>query len=326
MINKTQIILFFFLLTPLFGDTLSKEQGWFEADKIVAYVNIQPILKSQLDERIKIEKARNTSRNTFEIVDSFINDQLLYQAADRESIIISDKKVDSHIEEMMEFYGSKSQQAFIKQIEEEQNVPFSIYREELRKKLIMEQLMVYAMDFVPPTEGEAKEWYEVNKERLLEVRFQHILIKPKDNSFTEEKNANIVIENLRERILGGESFGRLAQQFSDDKTSAGNNGIIGWTSFATVDKNIVNYVYSMNRPNEITPVFKTQQGYHIIKYIGRRYRPYEDIRDRIFQMISQQARMEQFEAWVVNQRNNSEIVVLIPGYDEYARNKKSNQP
>ncbi len=312
LILVTQLV-----LQNLSAETISNENGWYKADRVIATVNSEPILLSQLESRLEIEKNRKEPKNKFEIIDSFINDELLYQAAERESIIVSEKKVDSHIEELMEFYDIDSIDAFMKRIESQENVPWDVYREEVKKKLVIEQLMVYAMDYVPPTEGEAREWYEKNKKNMLQVRFQHILIKPKDDSFTAEKEANVLIEDLRERILGGESFGRLARQFSHDNTSARNNGIIGWTSFAEVDKDIVYVVYNMKNRGTVTPVFKTPSGYHIIKYLGRRYLPYDQIRDRIFQSMSQQARMDQFQDWVEGQRAVSDIKVFVEGYEEH---------
>ncbi|MFW5808112.1 MAG: peptidylprolyl isomerase, partial [Spirochaetota bacterium] len=137
-----------------------------------------------------------------------------------------------------------------------------------------------------------------------------------DDTFTADKNANVVIENIRSRIRGGESFGRLARQFSHDRKSASNDGVIGWISFGEVDREIVGYVYNMKEQGKVSPVFKTNKGYHIIKYLGRRYLPYNEIRDRIFQMISQQSRMNQFQEWVKEQRKFSDIRVFIPGYEE----------
>lgn len=319
--NTILLLLTILIFGSIFAQDTTSESGWYKADRVIAMVNSDPILQSELDARLEIEKGRPKPKDQFELIDSFINDKLLYQAADRESIIVSDKKVESHIDELMQFYGAPSREAFIKTIEDQEKVPFEVYREEVRKKLVIEQLMVYAMDYVPPTEGDAREWYEEHKKSMLEVRFQHILIRPKDTSFSAEKEANTIIDNLRGRIEGGESFGRLARQFSQDKSSASNNGIIGWTSFAQVDREIVGYVYNMNNAGQVSPVFKTPSGYHIIKYLGRRYRPYEELRDRIFQMISQQARMQQFEEWIEERRSVSDIQVFIPGYDEYKKKR-----
>ncbi|MDA3900124.1 MAG: peptidylprolyl isomerase [Spirochaetes bacterium] len=308
---------------PVASAIADASDEWYTVDKVIALVNDDPILYSELSKRVELNKKRkNVSKKdrknlTFSTLDSFINEKLLHQAANREYILVSEEKVDSKIKELMEYTGSKNLEQFKKAVEKNENIPYEAYREELKNQLIIEQIMVYAMTYTPPTEAEAKAWYNKNKSQLLQLRFQHILITPKGDSFSAEKAANEQISQLREKALSGESFARLARQHSEDKASARADGFIDWISPGQLDQRFAYVVYNMKKRGEISQVFKSSFGYHIVKFYGRRYMPFEEIRNRIFQMISQEARMKQFQEWVKSEREKSHISVYVDGFDKY---------
>ncbi|HRX15935.1 MAG TPA: peptidylprolyl isomerase [Spirochaetota bacterium] len=320
----TKIILLLVISITAFSSITADNRKWYTVDKVVALVNDDPILYSDLYKRVEINKnrkgitAKDKKNMLYVTLDSYINELLLMQAANREYIIVSDEKVDNRIKEVMEHTGIKDIEQFKKNIEREEKIPFEVYREEMRKQITMELIMVYAMTFTPPSEAEAKAWYEKNKKQLLQLRFQHILIIPKGKSFSAEKEANELASQLRERAMSGESFARLARQYSDDKASARADGFIDWISPGQLDQRFAYHVFNMKSRGEISSVFKSSFGYHVVKYYGRRYLPYDQIRDRIFQMISQEARMNQFTEWVKGERANSHISVYVDGFDKYS--------
>lgn len=316
---KQLFILALLLLSlPLFS------QEWQKADRVIATVNTHPVIESHLEMMYDIAVKRSgNSKNLSSkqkqqlinsILDSLINEAILFQVADQESIIISEERIDNHIKDLMKYHGFSDTEKFKKHVEKTEKMPFTLYRNELKKQLTMEQLMVYAMDFVPPSESAAKEWYEKNKANMIQVRFQRILIIPKNDSFAEEKRANELAEELYQKINSGSSFESLARRHSEDRDSARNGGIVGWTSFSEVDPDVAGYVYQM-KERRLYPVFKTKKGYNVIRYFGTRSMPYEEIRDRIFQMIAQQARQEQFLQWVTEKREQCDVQIYLEGYE-----------
>jgi len=310
-----------FLLLFVIFQTLLFSQEWQSADKVIAIVNNQPVIESHLEEMFALAQKRANKRMTKQqlqelknsVLDSLISELLLYQAAEEESIIVSKERIDNQIKDLMKYNGFSDLEKFKKSIEKTEMMPYEMYVEEIKKQLTLEQIMVYSMDFVPPSEADAREWYEKNKERLLQVRFQRILIEPKNDSFSEEKRANELANELYNKINSGSSFESLARQNSDDKDSAKNGGLVGWTSFAEVDPDVAGFVYQM-KERRLYPVFKSKRGYNVVRYYGTRTMPYEEIRDRIFQMIAQQARHEQFNVWVAARREASEVHVYLDGY------------
>jgi peptidyl-prolyl cis-trans isomerase SurA len=117
------------------------------------------------------------------------------------------------------------------------------------------------------TEKLTKEAYERMKE---EVNASHILIKlnldadPKDTLIAFNK-----ISEIRAKVLKGESFEQLAQQYSEDPSAKTNKGNLGYfTAFGTI------YPFetvAYNTPiGQISNPVRTQFGYHLIKLNDKR--------------------------------------------------------
>ncbi len=115
-------------------------------------------------------------------------------------------------------------------------------------------------------------------ERLQwDVRASHILIYVEEHADPADTlKAWSKIMNIRERILGGESFSALAVEYSDDPSAKGqpatasrpamrgNSGDLGYFSVLDMVYPFENAVY--NTPvNEISMPVRTNFGYHIIK-------------------------------------------------------------
>lgn len=156
--------------------------------------------------------------------------------------------------------------------------------------------------------------YKENKNKLgNEVHIKHIVIRPKNSSFAEEKRANELINQIRDRILKGESFEKLASQYSEDP-SAKNGGDIGWVTLAEMDPYIANTVYRMKKPGEISTVIKAQTGYTIVKLINSRPTSFETVQDRILNMLYQRNVGEQFKKWIATRRAQSDIKIYLENY------------
>lgn len=120
---------------------------------------------------------------------------------------------------------------------------------------------------------------EVNDKLLTEaydrskkdVRAAHILIKcdaealPKDTLIAYKKALS-----LRDRVLKGEDFNKLAEQFSDDPSSKENKGDLGYFTVFNMVYPFETAAYSTQKGQVSMPV-RTRFGYHLIKV--------EDMRD-----------------------------------------------
>ncbi|OOV88477.1 peptidylprolyl isomerase [Oceanospirillum linum] len=121
---------------------------------------------------------------------------------------------------------------------------------------------------------------------VTETLARHILIKP--TALRTEAQARVLINKLRQRIQDGEDFAELARTYSDDKASAGEGGNLGW---AKPGKYVPQFEAAISNTsvNGISPAFRSQFGWHILRVEGRRS---QDIGD---QVARDQARQQLFK-------------------------------
>jgi len=86
------------------------------------------------------------------------------------------------------------------------------------------------------------------------------------NLTTEEKRANERLQKVRERILNGEDFCKLAAEFSQD-AGAKHCGQLGSYTLTELVPEYASVV-SRLRPGEISPIVRTRYGLHIIQLIA----------------------------------------------------------
>ncbi len=348
------------LMTILFMP-LSPASAWELYDRVIAVVNSEPIVQSEIDLRFSFLRSRKKiarskyAREKSRILDRFIEDALVKQTAREISVIVSNKKVLGHIEKMMGQYFAKNEkdtkklekvisaysgqindlvngstpfnkldrnlQKFIKTIEKKQKLPFVDYFEDIRTQMRREQLINIAIGVSPPSEDEAKKWYTKNKRKLgFEVRVKHILIRPAGRSFKAERAAAKKISALRNRILKGESFEKIAATYSQDPGSRARGGDLGWVMLAELDPLFAGNVYRMKRRGQISRVFKSGFGYHIVKYYGRKAVTYEKVKKMIMYRLYSEKMMVQYKKWVLRRKRESEIKIYM---DNYIASKES---
>lgn len=101
---------------------------------------------------------------------------------------------------------------------------------------------------------------------VTQTHARHILIRT--NQITSDEQAQQRLEQLRHRLLNGESFEDLARRHSDDAT-APQGGDLGWLS---PGETVPAFEQAMNslRPGEISEPIKSPFGWHIIEVLERR--------------------------------------------------------
>jgi putative peptidyl-prolyl cis-trans isomerase len=330
---------------------------WETYDSVIAVVNDTSIIESEIDSKFsQLLKFKNIPRNRYpaeksRILDKFIEDTLVMEAADTEAIVVTDRRVLGHIEELMkQYFSTKIQdkkkldkhvvkiinrlekqlaedtvmddkeldvyiEGFISFIESRFQISFKDYFEEIRAQIMREQVMSIAIGVTPPSKEEATDWYKKNRAKLGdEVWVRHILVVPAGGSFTAERDANEKISSLRNRIVAGESFEKLAAANSQDRESAGNGGDLGWKMLAEMDPYLAGYINQMRAPGQISQVFKSGMGYHIVKLMGRRPITFDKVERLIMYKLYNENMFEQFKKWVNRRKKESEIQIFMKNY------------
>lgn len=112
------------------------------------------------------------------------------------------------------------------------------------------------------------------------VKASHILLKIGKAGEGEIKET---LEGVRQRLLKGEDFNKLAALLSDDGTAKSNSGDLGYFPKGKMVKEFEEVAFGL-KVGEISPVFKTKFGYHIIKVseiVPSKYLSFDEVRPAI---------------------------------------------
>ena len=138
----------------------------------------------------------------------------------------------------------------------------------------------------------------VGGERLVkQTDVRHILIKP--NEVLDDQAAERLAGDLVERIRGGEDFGSLARQYSDDIGSATEGGELGWTNPGQMVPEFEAAMASATK-GEVTEPFRSEFGWHILEVTGRRDKDFSGAiqRSQVANYIREQKYQEELDAWL----------------------------
>ncbi len=137
-----------------------------------------------------------------------------------------------------------------------------------------------------------------NGEQVLvdQTHARHILIKT--DEVTSSEQAKTKLEDIRQRILSGADFSEMARQYSDDPGSGGLGGDLGWFGKGVMVKEF-QQVIDQTAINEISDVFQSPFGWHLLQVLGRRTvdETEESKRSSIRAQLQEQKKKEVLELW-----------------------------
>ena len=124
-----------------------------------------------------------------------------------------------------------------------------------------------------------------------EVSVAHIMILKQGEAAQQEK-ALATINDIYKKIQQGESFESLAQQFSEDKSSAPKGGVLQrFGSGQLSSEEFENVAFDLKTPNQISAPFESQFGWHIVKLIEKHpVRSYDEMKAELEDKIKRDER------------------------------------
>ena len=247
-----------------------------EVDGIIAVVGKNMIKYSELETAYLQSLAQGEHGITrCDILEQILVNKLMLHQAQVDSIEITDQEVETElnnrIKYMVKVYGS--QENLERQMHKSLHEIKSYYYDMIKENLMIQQAQSNVVGNVTVTPQEVSDYFNaIPKDSLIDIPEQYtlsqIVIYPK----VSEQDKQAIKDRLnsyRNRILKGSKFSTLAAMYSDDEVSAKKGGELGFFSRGDMVSEFENVAFSL-QPGEISPVFETKYGYHIIQMIERR--------------------------------------------------------
>ena len=262
----------FCLAAPLLAPTPAHGQGVEPIDTIVALVEEDVIMRSELDIAIEgiVERIRQTGgnmppRNLLEkqVLERLISRKLQVQRALRTGIRVSDSDIDQAMMNLARQNNITVGQ--MRQVLESDGEDFGEFRRSVGEEIMSERLrqrVVNSMDPVSDTEVQillASEDFAGG-----EYDVSHIMIALPDGATPEQiEAASVRIGEIHTQLDEGLDFSSAAISFSESQDAL-DGGRIGWRDLNSVPREFAEAIRDMP-PGEYTQPIRSPAGFHIVQ-------------------------------------------------------------
>lgn len=164
------------------------------------------------------------------------------------------------------------------------------------------------------------------RERVPEIKARHILIGYRGlDGKVDTAKALKRAEEIREKLLNGADFAKLAEEYSDDKGSAVKGGDLGYFKRRMMVKEFDETAFDLN-VGEISPVVQTRFGFHIIQVTDKKkYPSFETEKNSLRKIYESQRYKKDFAEYTAKLKNefdyqpNSGIFAFVAGIKDSSK-------
>jgi peptidyl-prolyl cis-trans isomerase SurA len=296
---------------------------------VAATVNGRAITFAELDKQYQMQFGSSAERPSddqvlvqrLEVLRTLIDNEILLQRSEQMGLLAVDSDVDAKYSEMKAPY---TQEEFQKQLN-----TLKMTAEDLKAKLrhdlsVQKLLTKETTSQISITDRDITDFYNANKNNFNlaepQIHMAQIVVTPtpdpnvhnlKNDKAQDEDQAKKKIDSLHQRLLQGEDFAQLAQNYSEDQDSASAGGDLGFIRESALDKanTELRKTIMALRPGEITPVLHTNEGYRIMKVITKEPAGQRELSDPTVQQTIRET--------LINRKDQ----LLKAAYYEVARNE-----
>jgi peptidyl-prolyl cis-trans isomerase SurA len=257
---------------------------------VAAAVNGRPITYTELDRDYLMQTMGGSQEGSnedqvmiqkLELLKSRIDNEIMFQRAEKLGLLASDADVDGKINEIKTGY---TQEEFQKQLQN-RKMSTDDLKAQIKRDLSIQKLFNKEItSHINISDADISGFYNANKANFNlaepQVHLAEILVTPnpdpnvrnlKNDKAQNEDQAKKKIENVNLRLRQGEDFGMLAQNYSENPNTASNGGDLGFVPESALEKanpELRKMVMSL-APGTISPIIHTQEGYRILKVISK---------------------------------------------------------
>jgi peptidyl-prolyl cis-trans isomerase SurA len=269
----------------LLASSCSKKAG----PDVAATVNNRPISYSDLDKFYKrqfvvdAESADEDLRQTrrLEVLRTMIDNEIMLQRAEKEGVMATDSEVDTKFTELRAPYTQEEFNKWLKS----QDMTANDLRTQIRRELSLQKLINRDISsHITISDADVTAFYQKNKSSFNfpepQLRLAQIVVTSKqdpnahnlkNDKAQNEEQAQKKIQSIADRLKQGEDFALVAQNLSEDPSTAPNGGDMGYMSESALDRaspDLKKMILAMN-PGQLSGVIPTPDGYRIFKMISK---------------------------------------------------------
>src|SRR5579872_844032 len=258
-------------------------------DNVAATVNGRAISYADLDKQYQAQFVSAAERPSedqmmiqkLEVLRTLVDNEIMLQRAEKLGLMATDADVESKFAELKAPY---TQEEFQKQLAA-RKMSVDDMKAQLKRDLSVTKLFNKEItSHISISDKDVTDFYNANKSSFNfpepQVHLAQIVVTPmpdpsvrnlKNDKAQNDDQARKKIDMLVARMRQGEDFGGLAQNFSEDPSSAPNGGDLGFVPESALEKanTEIKRVIQAAAPGQITSVVKTPEGYRVFKVYSK---------------------------------------------------------
>lgn len=330
---KPTIPVLFLLLTLVLASTATASgRQEIEVNAIAAVVNDEVITMAQVNAaiatqfRVWLLENRNTANEAqakakmeelqAAALDDLIGRKLIISEFRKSGGVIKKQYVDQAVDNFIRERFEGDEKKFYQELEKS-NLTTKAFRE-----IQEEQIMIGALrqqnsgpKIIVNTPQERKQhWNEIKgqfaEDPLIQLRMLSIPMHT-DEGAASETGQKQLINEIRDKIVGGADFGTMAKTHSQD-FFADQGGSAGTIDRDGLSRDITDIAFKMEA-REVSQVI-TQGGYFRLLYIdaiqGGKVPPYSQMEEQVDKLLLQEKRKGYIERWLNRLRKDASIRIL----------------
>ena len=288
-------------------------------DGIAAVVNKDVITFSQVRELVAMQE--RALRQTYEgkelvekikelrlaAINDLIDRQLVLQEFEKNKFSIPEHIIDDHINTIIRTQFNGDRQALIRTLAA-QGYTLQRFRKIETDKMIVQAMRARAVKgntVISPAKIE--QYYNLHRNEYAtpeEVKLRMIVIR------SENPDAEGMARELREKILKGADFAKMAQMYSED-SSKEVGGDWGWIDRKMLNEKLTKAAFSL-KPGQVSEPVELAGNYYLLYVEARKnasVKPLSEVRDEVVKKVLQAERQAAQEKWIRELRSKAYVKI-----------------
>jgi peptidyl-prolyl cis-trans isomerase SurA len=293
-------------------------------DKIVAIVNTQIISLSDVekfrkklsagglvdDALMRLNDSGVMMKDRNALLNHLVDEKLIDSEVKRRGLEVTIERVEQEIRNIAK--GNGISRAQLQEALKAKGVSISQYQDFIKTSLERQGLIEKEVTSKIRISDEDISSYYLGKKgssgaQIFEYTLAHIVFSPKTGG---DEGAVKRAQAVEEKLKSGQSFDKLAEQFSEDPNFT-KGGLLGTFKAGEMLTEFEGAVKKLS-PGEVSGVIKTSNGYHLVKIVKRTLisdPKLDEQREDIRRQLYADAYKRQFRLWLAQRRDESFIKI-----------------
>lgn len=317
------------LLFALSSGMAACTKSGVQSAQLAATVNGAPIYESKVEEYVNMIRENNTQNNKDDeweewlessgytqesirklVIDSFIDDELIRQAAGAAGIRLDAEAINEQIDDIRAHYDSNDAW---KNALESSGYTEDEYKSAIELSYLSAKLEETQIALPTPTEAERQEYYDNYASIYAGKKSSYILISSDD-----EERAKELCKKLKLSTNLAVDFAAAAKRESIDPKTAAEGGNVGWSSLGSLPAVYITALDALAVGQMTTAPVMSDYGYYLI-YCTDQFMPDDEeidfasvpaeIASKLDSALVSQLKTQAFKDYLASLRNKAKIVL-----------------